>query len=214
MSQAAKQLREFLETKYDDVRISRYSCRLTAGGSISQHSAYGGPEPYDSNALDIMGGPYGWTYDQNVALIQRIVDDLADEHDPWSIRLVLWKVPDHFGHAHIDFWPTLIAPEMWCNSGVTPTWEFSNESLISTKDPAPENGPYDGGAMSYQIDKTDEFDLWSDQNIIDAYDAGMFEDTNRAGFIDYWVDHRSDRTSPEKARFMTDYYAHLWKRGT
>ena len=40
----------------------------------------------------------------------------------------------------------------------------------------------------------------------------MFEDPNRAGFIDYWVTNRSQRTDFEKARFITDYYAHLWKR--
>jgi len=67
---------------------------------------------------------------------------------------------------------------------------------------------------SYEQFRSDEFDLWTDENIVEAYDAGMFQDTNRAGFISYWVTNRNERTVPEKARFITDYYAHLWKRAT
>lgn len=74
---------------------------------------------------------------------------------------------------------------------------------------------YQGGEeemATYEDFRSDEFDLWTDENIVAAYDAGMFEDPNRAGFVDYWVVHRDERTPAEKARFMTDYYAHLWKR--
>jgi len=67
------------------------------------------------------------------------------------------------------------------------------------------------GDMSYEAFRADEFDLWSNENIVAAYDAGMFQDPNRDGFIQYWVTDRANRTAAEKARFITDYYAHLWK---
>jgi hypothetical protein len=65
---------------------------------------------------------------------------------------------------------------------------------------------------TYEQFRADEYDQWTDTNIMDAYDAGMFEDTNRAGFHQYWVIDRDNRTPAEKARFMSDYYSHLWKR--
>ena len=71
---------------------------------------------------------------------------------------------------------------------------------------------YQEDDMTYESFRNDEFDLWTDTNIMDAYDAGMFQDPNRAGFHQYWVVDRDDRTVAEKARFLTDYYAHLWKR--
>lgn len=79
----------------------------------------------------------------------------------------------------------------------------------------PENGLYDGGDdMTFEDLAAAEFDYWTDQNIIDAYDAGMFEDPNRDGFINYWTGPaRQQLAVEEKARFIADYRAHLWKRG-
>ncbi len=143
MTQAAKQCREYIEAKYPGVRISRKKCKDTTSGGISQHSAYQGGR-YDSNALDIMGGPIGWTWDQNVELIQIIVDDLTLYLPEWSIRKILWLSPAHFGHAHIDFLP-MIAIHKWCDTrNVTPPWRYSDGTTITTRNPQPENGPYEG----------------------------------------------------------------------
>ena len=89
MTVAAKQCREYVVDRFPGVRISRLSCRLTASGKVTQHSAYGGDSTYDSNAIDIMGGPMGWTWDDNVKLIQQIVDDLTPHLGDWSIRKIL-----------------------------------------------------------------------------------------------------------------------------
>ncbi len=67
----------------------------------------------------------------------------------------------------------------------------------------------DDDMPSYEELRTDEFDLWSNENIMDAFDDGMFESTDRAGFESYWVTTREDRTNAEKARFITDFYSHL-----
>ena len=139
MSQAAEQCREYIEAKYPGVRISRLACKDTTKGDISQHSAYDG---YDSNALDIMG-VVGGSWDENVAFIQKIVDDLNQHLEEWSIRKILWQVAAHFGHAHIDFYP-MITMHKWCGGPETPTWRLSNGDTVTTRDPAPENGPYDG----------------------------------------------------------------------
>ena len=76
--------------------------------------------------------------------------------------------------------------------------------------------------MTYEQFRAAEFDLWTDKNIMDAFDRGRFEDTSRIGFLAYWTSieyidknddiqtgTRSQRTADEKARFMTDYYARL-----
>lgn len=144
MTIAAKQLREAIVAEFPGTRISRKACRPTAGGFISQHSAYGGEEPYDSNALDVMGGPLGYTWDENVARIQAIVDWLQGDLEAWSIRKILWQVHDHYGHAHIDFYPMLEWPDRWCGGPETPRWRLSDGSTVYSRNPEPENGRYIG----------------------------------------------------------------------
>ena len=74
--------------------------------------------------------------------------------------------------------------------------------------------------MTYLDMRADEFDFWTDANIMSAFDRGRFEDTNREGFLAWWTEleyidsegntqtgSRADRTPAEKARFMTDYYS-------
>lgn len=61
--------------------------------------------------------------------------------------------------------------------------------------------------MTYEQFRTAEFDLWTDENIMSAFDRGRFESTDRAGFERYWVTERSQRKPAEKARFMTDFYS-------
>jgi hypothetical protein len=209
MTQAAKQCREYIEAKYPGVRIGRQSCRDTVDGFISQHSAYQYPM-YDSNALDIMGGSTDgieWNRAQNIVLIQTIVDDLNEHLHEWSIRKILWKVARHYGHAHIDYYP-MCDTRQWC-AGSQPqaVWVYSDDRYIRSDDPPPENGDYDGDDMSFVPFRADEFDLWTAENIMSAFDRGRFESTDRAGFEDYWVTKRADRTPAEKARFMTDFYS-------
>ncbi len=170
MSQAAEQCRQYIQAKYPGVRISRQSCRDTTSGKISQHSAYQSGD-YDSNALDIMGGPHGWTWDQNVELIQQIVDDLTPHLSEWSIRKILWQVPNHFGHAHIDFHP-MIAIHKWCATrDVTPPWKYSDGHTEEHLDPAPENGPFDGSDMNKQTSNPAFQNAWDK-----AIDQGVFSE--------------------------------------
>ena len=209
MTQAAEQCREYLEAKYPGVRIGRQSCRDTADGFISQHSAYQYPD-YDSNALDIMGGStdgVNWSRADNLVLIQTIVDDLNENLEEWSIRKILWQIALHYGHAHIDYYP-MCDTRRWCASSMPEAvWIYSDGRHIRSDNPPPENGAYDGEDMNFILFRADEFDLWSDENIMSAFDRGRFESTDRVAFEKYWVTKRADRTGSEKARFMTDFYS-------
>lgn len=218
MTIAATQLREYLEGKYPGVRISRLSCRLTAGGSISQHSAYDG---YDSNAMDIMGGPLGQTFDQNVALIQTIVDDVEAHRDDWSIRLILWQVPDHFGHAHFDFYPTMTAPAKWCGSDVTPRWTSSDGTNEYTRDPEPENGRYEGNdeMLTFADWANGLFDHIDDGEITALREAGYWNagSPDVAAADQFWIDMRDKGTvgrtpgeRQEVARFVQTCEVSAW----
>lgn len=149
MAIAAAQCREWITATWPGTPISRFACRNTAGGDISQHSAFGSPRPPwtdldDSNALDVFGpGQTDSASDQ--AYIQAIVDTImADGPDKWSIRAMLWKDGGaHENHAHLDFWPR-IRVKKWCGGPETPPWDFSNGTRIYSRDPEPEHGRYDG----------------------------------------------------------------------
>lgn len=145
MSRAAKQLREYLQDRYPGIRISRYSCRNTSGGAVSQHSAKDRLE-YDSNALDIMGADaaLGYSYAQTQEFLDVVYADIMEYAEEWSIRLALWRVPDHHGHIHIDHYPTCLTRK-WCGaSAYDPLWQTSDGDTFISRDPDPENGEYHG----------------------------------------------------------------------
>lgn len=219
MTVAAQQLREYLEVKHPGIRISRKACRNTAGGAISQHSAYGSDDGYDSNALDIMGGSTGgvaWGWDANVALIQQVVDEVRESMDAWSVRLILWQVPDHYGHAHIDFWPTILMRK-WCGGPETPAWKYSTGDTVTTREPEPENGRYDGSGMATYKDWANGFfDLITDDEIAELYAAGFIQgDPDEV--VPYWVglrdlgaEGRTIEQRAEVARFVQTSTISAW----
>lgn len=153
MTMAAAQCREWIEDTFPGTPISRRSCRDTNSGFISQHSAYG-YGTYDSNALDLYG-PGKTSGPADSAWLDRIVTELEAKRHEWSIRLILWQVKDHYNHVHVDFWPTC-RTRQWCGDrNVTPVWKHSDDSLVQTTDPAPENGLYTGDEAVLRIfDKT------------------------------------------------------------
>lgn len=139
MTRAAEQCREYIEAKWPGTPIGRFSCRDTASGYISQHSAYNG---YDSNALDIWG-PNKSGDPIDTAWVQAIVDDLTPNLEAWSGRKILWQIPLHYEHAHIDFYPMCLEHK-WCGRNIVPEWEYSDNSTVASIDPDPENGEYHG----------------------------------------------------------------------
>lgn len=144
MSQAAEQMRQYLEAKYPGIRISRKSCRDTASGFVSQHSSYYYGS-YDSNALDIMGPSLalGLSYRETQEWLDIVYADIWAHKTAWSIWALLWRVPDHYGHIHADFAPRCLEPR-WCGRRIVPRWKYSDGETFTAEDPAPENGEYHG----------------------------------------------------------------------
>jgi len=182
MTIAARQLREYIEATWPGTPISRFACRDTASGDISQHSAYKG---YDSNALDVFGpGKTSGPADQ--AHIQAIVDTiLADGISKWSIRKILWLQKDHYNHAHIDFYP-MITMHKWCGGPETPTWRYSRghvPATVTTRDPMPENGLYDGSGADPIMPPVHPPDPEEDEDMKE-YLKAVQNSLNLAGFTD------------------------------
>ena len=153
MTQAAEQCRVWIISEYPGTPVSRFACRNTASGGISQHSAYGSPGGIDSNAIDVFG-PGHTDGAQDQAWIQAIVDTINNDGKwKWSIRKILWRDGGaHENHAHIDFYP-MVREKKWCGAAWTPSWKHSNGSTVSTRDPQPENGIYDGsGGGKWSMD--------------------------------------------------------------
>ncbi len=196
--------------KVFDLKYGQWNCRPISGTDIwSQHSW--------GNALDLVHEDYGYSRNpDHQAELDLVFEWLQANSEALSIRLILWRRSGHYDHIHIDGWPTGYETPP-CADGTLRMLYPKGTHLprVVYGDPGPMNGTdpiVPGDDMpSYEELKASEFDLWTDQNIMDAFDAGMFESTDRAGFADYWVRDQANRTVSEKARFMTDYYAHLWK---
>lgn len=210
MSKAAKQCREWIEANYPGVRIGRKACRNTAGGYISQHSAYkSGAGSYDSNALDIFG-PEALDYDEERAFVDEIVVALKAHRADWSIKSLLWNVTDHYGHAHVDFWPSC-ATRKWCGQDISPPWRYSDGTRKRAKDPSPENGPYAGPG-----DDEQETDIMPKQvfalMIRAAFD--LDEEFQPAHGADYWIELIDDPDNPEWADFWSAWGKQVSRKDT
>jgi len=126
-------------------------------------------------------------------LIQKVVDDLTPHLKDWSIRKILWQTTEHYGHAHIDFYP-MIAIHKWCATrGVTPPWRYSDGHEERRLDPAPENGAYNGEDIM-------PAEQW--HQMIDALFLGRPDEFQ--GDSDYWK-HRVPEDSPEWVDFWAAF---------
>lgn len=220
MTIAAAQCREYILRQFPKTPISRKACRDTAGGAISQHSAWGvtdsDPSGYDSNALDIFG-PSKSRSAGDQAWIQAVVDDLLgdDGGARWSIRKIIWRDGGaHENHAHVDFYP-MITVHKWCNRDIVPIWEYSDESgrgTIATRDPEPENGRYEGVPMDVYAEFV--FGLVNGWAEDEAKTRAEFErlasEDKLGGSVDYWAGLLADPSSPEWLGFVSRTWLSSW----
>jgi len=205
MSEAAKQCRKWIEAEYPGVRVSRKSCRDTAGGSVSQHSSYkSGEGSYDSNALDIFG-PEELDYDAERAFVDEIVKALEAHEDAWSIRLILWNTTAHYGHAHIDFWPTCLEHK-WCGRAIRPQWRYSDGTIRRSVNPDPENGTYQGPQEEPELMPRSLF-----EDMIRAlFDIDQDFQPSATG-ADYWIKLIDSPDDPEWLDFWHAFTKQLTK---
>lgn len=187
MTIAARQCREWIVKEFPGTPISRFACRNTSSGAISQHSAYGSPTPpgslSDSNAIDVFG-PKKTSSPSDQAHIQKIVDALNLNADQWSIRKIIWRDGGaHENHAHIDFLP-MIGIRKWCGGPETPPWRLSTGDTVVTRNPEPEFGRFDGGnGMGHEngYDNIDEYRREHNVNNPPAWSDDMWEAYMEAG---------------------------------
>ena len=213
MSQAAKQLREALEERYPGIRISRKSCRNTAGGSVSQHSSYYYGS-YDSNALDIMGAPLVWglTYTETQEYLDEVYAWIEPHRNEWSIWALLWRVPDHYGHIHCDFSPRCMEPK-WCGRLIVPRWKYLSGDTFTAEDPAPENGEYHGPEEEPEMPLAfwDWIEGWvrgmDEEHIRKLHTAGVL-----VGDVDYWIDLLDTPADPAWRYMYPRVQASVWAK--
>jgi len=212
MSQASYQLRTSLMEQFPGIRIGRKACRNTAGGSVSQHSSYPYGS-YDSNAIDIMGAPLVWglSYRETQEYLDVVYAWINEHRQEWSVRIMLWRVPDHHGHIHCDFWPTCEEPK-WCGRRIVPYWSYSNGDTFTAEDPTPENGEYYG---PQEEDMTQVFNDW-----VEGWVAGMDEEHVRKlhtagiiqGDVDYWIDLLNEPNDPAWRYLYSRAQATTWAK--
>jgi hypothetical protein len=212
MSQASQQLREALMVEFPGIRIGRKACRNTAGGSVSQHSAYYYGS-YDSNAIDIMGAPLIWklSYRETQEYLDEVYEWIDGHRHEWSIRVMFWRIADHFGHIHCDFWPTCEEAK-WCGRHITPRWSYSSGNTFIAEDPDPENGEYHG---PQEEDMTAVFNDW-----VEGWVAGLDEEHVRKlhtagvirGDVEYWVALLQQPDDPAWRYFYPRAQASVWSK--
>ncbi len=241
MTQAAEGVELLIADAFPLTGFGRFNCRPIGGlpwiptSNPSQHS-------FDS--LDLQNGygnardlwaPEGYSVKARYDYLDEIFDWLKERNAPWylsdtggswnaptvdgglGIKRIIWRQPAHHNHIHFDMWPTGIGHPRCSPYGPDREYyKYSTGEIIQTNDPLPEGNVE--ADMSYKQFRSDEFDQWSDQNVREAYAAGMFEARTRSGSWNYWTFEgyagdgsgtRGSRTPDEKQRFMTDYYAHL-----
>ena len=100
MTTAASELEQLLAGRYPSLRFQRVNCRRIAGSlTWSQHSWPGG------NGRDIFG-PDLAPSPGSQALLDQVASYLRANRTRFGIKVILWRVPDHYNHIHADMWPT------------------------------------------------------------------------------------------------------------
>ena len=96
MTLAAQQLEDVVSAKFPGTRFGRINCRKISGSSTYSQHAW-------NNARDI----YAPTdYPDPASWVDQIHAFLKDNFKELNLRLVLWRVKDHYGHLHADLWPS------------------------------------------------------------------------------------------------------------
>lgn len=122
MTTAAGLLETHLDALWPELVFQRVNCRPIAGTSTwSQHSWPGG------NARDVFG-PDMRPSEASQLLLDKVATYLRANRYRFGIKVILWRVKDHFNHIHFDPWPTGIGIPP-CHGGVE-RYRYSDGSII------------------------------------------------------------------------------------
>lgn len=100
MTTAASLIEVHLDQRWPQLVFQRENCRPIAGTkTYSQHSWPGG------NARDIFGPDLSAT-PASQKLLDEVYKYLQTNRFKFGIKVILWRVKNHFNHIHVDLWPT------------------------------------------------------------------------------------------------------------
>lgn len=123
MTRAATELQDYLDRRWPSLLFEGVNCRPIAGTAIwSQHSWPGG------NARDIFG-PDKAPSQTSQALLDVAAAHLRTHKTELGIKMILWRVKDHFNHIHVDMWPTGYSKPP-CGGGHE-RYKYSNGKIVS-----------------------------------------------------------------------------------
>lgn len=185
MTLAATQIEQVLEARFRGIRFGRYNCRKISGSTTySQHSWPGG------NARDLYAPV---DHPDPMGFLDEVNTWLAWNKEALSIRLILWRVRDHYSHMHVDFWPH--GHQVPPCAGGSETYQYSSGQIVAVHNPDPENG--------YYQPEGDEMPRLLFEEMIKALfrvDGGEFR-----GDPNYWIGKIDTPDDPEWQDFWLAY---------
>ena len=190
---AADQFEQVLVEKFPGIRFGRYNCRRISGSSTySQHSW--------NNARDIYP-PISIRYAEDTEAYQAWLDEVdefissPENFEMLNLKLVLWRVKNHYNHIHVDFWPHGENIPM-CDGARINTWSYPDGSEKEAVHAELLN--------TYEEKEVKDFNLHA---LVDAaFDAGLAQPDTPAGRA-YWHEMADER--PDDPEWYNLFFAML-----
>jgi hypothetical protein len=169
----------WVEQEYPTLpRIQITNCRKIAGSSSwSQHSW--------SNAADIF---------VNLNTGNQLAGQLRERFGPW-IKALLWQVPDHYDHIHVDMWPTGIGTPPCAGGTLQVRYRDGSTGGKFTNDITPIGD--------------DEMSLVARLMVVEA---GAKTWLPTQADIDYWMLRADNLTNPVYAAEWRKDFEQMWAR--
>lgn len=202
---AAVHALEHLQKEFPSLRAGQWNCRYIGNDPDRGWSTHAWGAGLDISHKD-------WGYSTNPvhqAWLDSVALWLEQYRYELSIKVMLWRVADHYNHIHVDFW--------WhddgdppCDGGVLE--QVNSQGLHAFGDQGPENGYWEGPGMGVYEDYV--------AGIVTGYaeDATWFRmqlerlkaEDKFGGSIDYWVDLLTDPHNPAWLGFYSRTEMSTW----
>jgi hypothetical protein len=96
---------------FPEAQYGTFNCRHLNSNPVRPWSQHAASEPvyrYGSNALDIVHRDWGLsTNPTHQAWLDQVFAFLSSHRTALDLRQILWRVPDHYNHIHVDPWPKM-----------------------------------------------------------------------------------------------------------
>lgn len=180
MPLAAQRGLDTLKEKWPNLEYQVWNCRKIAGSTTYSQHSWG-------NAIDILGP---------TKTLDEVAFWLQEHRDQLDIRVLLWRVKNHYDHIHIDFWPKGYGTPPCVNS-LPPIWQYPDGLMTGI----------------YKLVTEDEVPQFTDE---EAAELKLFlkhikdKDSN-VGFVKYAIDlirkERSNALHSHQGEVLVDVKA-------